>query len=72
MNQRLTAEDLRPLIMKLSVDERQKLARIAARATVKSDEELYAANPPRNHEFDSDDEPLAWEGEGWEEFYAAR
>ncbi|MCU0661514.1 MAG: hypothetical protein MUC50_04205 [Myxococcota bacterium] len=72
MTQRLTAEDLRPLLMKLSLAERRKLAQIAARSTGKSDEELYAANPPRSDEFDSDDDPLAWEGEDWEEFYEAR
>jgi hypothetical protein len=29
---------------------------------------LYTAIPPGRDEFSSDDQPLAWEADGWEEF----
>ena len=36
----------------------------------RTDAEAYAATPPGEDEFSSDESALAWEGEGWEEFYA--
>jgi hypothetical protein len=70
----LTADDLWPLIEKLPRAERLKLARLALSRTVlpaaATDSQRYAACPARPDEFSggSDDEPLAWEAEGWEEF----
>ncbi len=51
VNPSITAEDLWPLVQKLSPEELIRLSRLALR---------------------SDEDTLAWEGEGWEEFYAAR
>ncbi len=68
----LRATDLLPLAQKLSVEERVRLARILLRTSALSgDAAAYAAQPPHDDELGSDDEALAWEGEGWEEFYEA-
>jgi hypothetical protein len=63
MSDPLTASDFWPLILKLPHDERVRLAKLAA---------AYAAAPPGPEEFSSNDEPLAWEGQGWEEFGVPR
>jgi len=70
----LTASDFWPLILKLPHDQRVQLAKLALRAAASDDLSLvaYAAVPPTSDEFSSDDEPLAWEGQGWEEFGAPR
>jgi hypothetical protein len=31
------------------------------------DEDVYRSSPPRPDEFSGDEEPLAWEAEGWED-----
>ncbi|MEI7892628.1 MAG: hypothetical protein WCI05_06030 [Myxococcales bacterium] len=71
----LTAQDLWPLARKLDAEERIRLARLllVTSSRVRSDADAYEATPPGDHEFSSDEEgALAWEGEGWEEFYASR
>src|SRR5262249_55197591 len=60
MTASLKAEDLWPLVQRLSRDERVRLAKLA----------LGAAS--RDPSGDSDDEALAWEAEGWEELDAPR
>jgi len=74
MSDPLTASDFWPLILKLPHDERVLLAKLALRAAAQDDSSspAYAAAPPAPDEFASDDEPLAWEAEGWEEFGAPR
>jgi hypothetical protein len=74
MSDPLTASDFWPLILKLPHDERVRLAKLALRAAATDDSsaDAYAAAPPTSDEFSSDDEPLAWEGQGWEEFGAPR
>lgn len=74
MSDPLTASDLWPLILKLPHDERVRLAKLALRAAAQDDSvaAAYAAASPTPDEFSSDDEPLAWEGHGWEEFGASR
>jgi len=74
MSDPLTASDFWPLILKLPHDERVLLAKLALRAAAQGDSSVaaYAAAPPAPNEFSSDDEPLAWEGQGWEEFGAPR
>jgi hypothetical protein len=74
MSDPLTASDFWPLILKLPHDERVRLAKLALRAAATDDSspEAYAAAPPTPDEFSSDDEPLAWESQGWEEFGAPR
>jgi hypothetical protein len=74
MSDQLTAGDFWPLILKLPHDERVQLAKLALRAAAHDDSApaAYSAAPPAPDEFSSDEEPLAWEGQGWEEFGAPR
>lgn len=75
MSQPLTAEDLWPLVLKLPHEEQVRLAKLALRAATQSsssDAEAYRAAPPLAEEFSSDEDPLAWEADGWEEFDAPR
>jgi hypothetical protein len=65
----LTAEDLWPLVQKLPHDEQVRLAKLTLMAASRgpgTDSEAYRAAPPAPDEFSSDDDPLAWEAEGWE------
>ena len=66
MANELKADDILPLIARLSVDERRRLFRLAL-GQGKTDAQTYAAQPPRDDEFSSDEDSLAWEAEGWEE-----
>ena len=70
----ITAQDLWPLVQKLPHDEQVRLAKLALRAaaSVRDDTGAYLASPPALDEFSSDDDPLAWEGGGWEDFDAPR
>jgi hypothetical protein len=61
----LTADDLLPLIAKLSNEERHRLLRLAF-PQGSTDADAYATQPVTPDEFGSDDDPLAWEAEGWE------
>jgi hypothetical protein len=61
----LTADDLLPLIAKLSSEERHRLLRLAFRQGT-TDADAYAAQPVTPSEFRSDDNALEWEAEGWE------
>ena len=74
MSDPLTASDFWPLILKLPHDERVRLAKLALRAAAHDDSAAaaYAVAPPSPDEFSSDEEPLAWESQGWEEFGAPR
>ena len=74
MSNGLTAQDLWPLVLRLPHDEQVKLAKLAlhAAAAAPDDATAYKASPPITGEFDADEEPLGWEGEGWEEFSASR
>jgi hypothetical protein len=67
MSQPLTANDLLPLVARLAPQERQRLIQLIA-ATSERDASIYRANPPLPTEFSSDEELLAWDAEGWEEF----
>ncbi len=62
----LTADDILPLIAKLSDKERGRLLRLVLRRG-NSDAEGYAARPVRADEFSSDEDPLSWDAEGWED-----
>ncbi len=71
MGDPLTASDFWPLILKLPHEERVRLAKLALRAAANdSSAATYAAAPPAGDEFLSDDEALAWEGQGWTELGA--
>ena len=47
---------------------RVRLARLALKAAATDDPAAYRAAPADASEFGTDDEPLSWEGEGWQEF----
>lgn len=66
MANELKADDILPLIARLSREERRRLFRLAL-GQGKTDAQAYAAQPPREDEFSSDEDSLAWEAEGWEE-----
>ncbi len=75
MSAPLKAEDLWPLVQKLPHDEQVRLAKLALMAASRrptGDAEAYRIAPPGADEFRSDDDPLAWEAEGWESVDAPR
>jgi len=53
------------LIAKLSDTERSRLLRLIVAA--EGDARVYAASPPRDEEFGTDDDPLSWDAGGWED-----
>jgi len=61
----LTADDILPLVAKLSDKERERLLRLVLRRG-KSDAEAYSARPVREDEFLSDEDPLSLDADGWE------
>jgi hypothetical protein len=65
MPKSLTADDVLPLIAALTTAERARLLRLITQ--LGSDEAIDRSLPPRPDEFGADEEPLAWEAEGWEE-----
>ena len=67
----LTARDLWPLLLKLPHDEQLRLAKLAFHAASGrglDDNRAYQAAPPSADEFSIADDPLTWEGEGWDEY----
>ena len=60
-----TAEDILPLLADLDDREKAKLLRLITKSSA-DDARAYAATPPGDDEFSSDDKPLAWDAEGWE------
>jgi hypothetical protein len=66
MAHELKADDILPLIAKLSPAERRRLFRLAL-GQERTDAQAYVANPPRDDEFLSDEDHLSWEAEGWED-----
>jgi len=71
MNSALSARDLWPLLLKLPHDEQLRLAKLALRAASQKglhDARAYGARPPTEEEFGVEEDPLAWEAEGWDEF----
>jgi hypothetical protein len=65
MPQPLTANDLLPLVARLAPGERDRLVHLIE-ATSERDASVYGMTPPGRDEFTSDEEPLAWDSEGWE------
>lgn len=65
MQGELKAEDVAPLVAKLSGPERARLLRLIA--TLGDDGRVYAASPPSNDEFGTDEDPLGWDAAGWED-----
>ena len=60
-----TVEEIVPLVEALSALERARLLRLITRAR-SADSAVYEAIPPRPEEFSADEDPLAWDSEGWE------
>ena len=66
MAKALTADDILPLVASLTPGERARLLRLIA-LPLGSDAPVYRSAPPSRDEFSSDEEPLAWDAEGWED-----
>jgi hypothetical protein len=64
----LTADDIMPLVASLPESERIRLLRWIA-SPQGPDASAYRVAPPTENEFLGDDESLAWEADGWEEFH---
>jgi hypothetical protein len=63
----LTADDILPLVASLPPQERVRLLRLIA-LSQGSDATVYQSVPPSEHEFSVENDPLAWDAEGWEQF----
>ncbi|MFP4502852.1 MAG: hypothetical protein ACLFTT_17805 [Candidatus Hydrogenedentota bacterium] len=68
MAKRLTADDILALIATLGPQERLRLLRLITQQSPAEDAAAYTAAPTRDEEFASDEDPLVWDSEGWEEF----
>jgi hypothetical protein len=66
MPSRLSAEDIFPLVDCLSTQERLRLLRLISIRPAANDRDAYRAAPPGDEEFSGEEEPLAWDAEGWE------
>jgi hypothetical protein len=64
MARTLTAHDILPLIAVLAPEERERLIRVITDKN--TDAAKYQSEPPDDHEFSVDDEPLAWDAGGWD------
>ena len=62
----LTAEDIAPLIASLTPQERVRLFRLVTLPNHR-DAAAYESAPPAKDEILVEDEPLAWDSDGWEE-----
>ena len=65
MAKTLTADDILPLVASLTPQERVRLQRLIA--LPQADASVYQSVPPARDEFSADDEPLAWDADGWED-----
>jgi hypothetical protein len=65
MARALTADDILPLVASLTPQERVRLLRLIT-LPQEADASVYRSVPPSRDEFSADDEPLAWDAEGWE------
>jgi hypothetical protein len=63
----MTADDILPLVADLTVQERVRLIRLIAGQPDTDATAVYEAMPPGRDEFSTDEEPLSWDAEGWEE-----
>lgn len=71
MNDPHTALELQPLVEKLAPEEQVRLAKLALRLAAQARKtHAYAEAPPGESEFSTEDDSLAWEAEGWDEFSA--
>ena len=63
----MTADDILPLLAGLTPAERVRLLRLMTEQPDADDGATYGAVPPREEEFSTDEDPLAWEADGWED-----
>ena len=67
----VNATDLLPLVVKLSYEERLRLAHLVLLVRpgqpLPCDSDLYRATPVREGEFSDSSDPLAWEADGWDD-----
>lgn len=63
----MTADDVLPLIDSLTRRERTRLLHLITKQPHADATDIYEAVPPRRDEFSTDEDPLAWEAEGWED-----
>ena len=66
MAKTLTADDILPLVASLTPQERVRLLHLIA-SSQGEDAAVYRSTPPSRDEFSADEEPLAWDGGGWED-----
>lgn len=64
----MTVNDILPLIADLTPLERTYLIRLMVEQRHADDSSIYRSISSAQDEFSSDEEPLAWDAEGWEEF----
>ncbi|MEZ5351911.1 MAG: hypothetical protein R2762_04690 [Bryobacteraceae bacterium] len=65
MHSRLTVEEIVPLVEALPPRERARLFRLITKLRP-DDSSIYSAIPPMREEFSGGEDPLSWDGEGWE------
>ena len=63
----LTADDIFPLVACLTPQERIRLLRLISVRPGADEKDAYRVLPPTGEEFSSDEEPLSWDAEGWED-----
>jgi hypothetical protein len=67
MPKSLSADDVLPLVACLTPGERRRLIRLISAQPGANDRDTYRVLPPTRQEFSGDDDPLAWDSEGWED-----
>ena len=67
MPKSLSADDIFPLVDCLTAQERLRLLRWIGTRPAADDRDIYLAVPPGDEEFSMDEDPLAWDAEGWED-----
>ena len=65
MGKSLSADDILPLVACLTPLERLRLLRLIHAGHV-NETDVYKTLPSTQNEFSSDEEPLSWDAEGWE------
>ena len=66
MPKSLTADDILPLVASLTPQERVRLLRLIT-SPPGDDAHVYRSVPPARDEISTDEEPLAWDADGWED-----
>ncbi len=66
MARHLTADDVLPLLACLTPQEHVRLLRLITALTGADGAAVYGAAPPARDEFSTDEEPLGWNADGWE------